>query len=352
MISPCSYGLKLDVIALALPLIMIQVHRDLEHLPEFKNAVITIGTFDGVHLGHQQIIEQLKEEASHVGGETVIITFHPHPRKIIASGKHEIKILNTLNEKIELLDDKGIDHLVVVPFNDRFSHQAASEYIENFLVKKFRPHTIIIGYDHRFGKDRAGDYHLLEEFGLKYNYFVKEIPGHILNEVTISSTRVRTALLNSDIDTANKLLGYSYFFEGKVFEGNKRGRTIGYPTANLLIEEEEKLIPGDGVYTVELTISKAREILKGMMNIGMRPTVDGTYRTIEVNIFDFDKDIYGETLRVYVKHFLRGEIKFGGLEQLKHQLAQDKINALEKLGDSQPLYRSNSNLEADLKIDS
>lgn len=310
---------------------MIQVHRDLEHLPDFENAVLTIGTFDGVHLGHQQIIQQLKKEAAQIGGETVIITFHPHPRKIIASGKHGIKILNTLGEKIELLNEKGIDHLVVVPFNDLFLNQSATEYIENFLVKKFRPHTIITGYDHRFGKDRAGDYHLLEELGLKYNYVVKEIPGHILNEVTISSTRVREALAKSDIDIANKLLGYLYFFEGKVVEGNKRGRTISYPTANILIEDEEKLVPGDGVYAVELTINKAPEKLKGMMNIGRRPTVNGTHRTIEVNIFDFNKNIYGETLRVYVKHYLRGEIKFNGLEQLKLQLAQDKVDAQKSL---------------------
>ncbi len=310
---------------------MIQVHRDLEHLPKFKNAVVTIGTFDGVHLGHQQIIQQLKEEAFRIGGETVIITFHPHPRKIIAAGKHDIKILNALNEKIELLHKKGIDHVAVVPFNDSFSNQTATEYVENFLVKKFQPHTIITGYDHRFGKDRAGDYHLLEELGLKHNYKVKEIPGHILNEVTISSTRVREALLNGDINTANNLLGYAYFFEGKVTGGDKRGRTIGYPTANLKIEEEEKLIPGNGVYAVQLKVSKDAEILKGMMNIGIRPTVDGTHRTIEVNIFDFDKNIYRQTLGVYVKHYLRGEIKFNGLEQLKQQLAQDKIDALKKL---------------------
>ena len=324
-------GLLLAAIALALRLNMIQVHRDLEHLPAFKNAVLTIGTFDGVHLGHQQIIQQLKEEAAQINGETVIITFHPHPRRIIASGKHDIKILNTLNEKIELLNEKGIDHLVVVPFNDSFSNQTATEYIENFLVKKFKPHTIITGYDHRFGKDRAGDYHLLEELGLKYDYKVKEIPGHILNEVTISSTRVREALLNRDIATANNLLGYSYFFEGKVVEGDKRGRTIGYPTANLQIEGEEKLIPGNGVYAGKLAINKAAEKLKGMMNIGTRPTVDGTRRTIEINIFDFNKDIYEETLRVYVKHYLRSEVKFNGLEQLKQQLAQDKIEAQRKL---------------------
>ncbi|MDB5246527.1 MAG: bifunctional riboflavin kinase/FAD synthetase [Segetibacter sp.] len=306
---------------------MIQVHRDLQHLPEFKKAVITIGTFDGVHLGHQQIIKLLKAEAAEIGGETVIITFHPHPRKVVSHGKSAVKIINTLPEKTELLDKLGIEHLVVVAFNEEFASQAAEEYIENFLVKNFHPSTIIIGYDHKFGKNRLGDYHLLENMGEKYNYRVKEIPEHVLNQITISSTKIREALLKPDIDTANTFLGYDYFFEGKVVEGNKLGRTIGYPTANLVIENEEKLIPGNGVYAVRLTIGVNEVILKGMMNIGMRPTVDGTKRTIEVNIFNFDEDIYGQVMKVYIHKFLRGEVKFDGLEQLKEQLAKDKIKA-------------------------
>lgn len=316
---------------------MIQVHRDLEHLPEFKKAVITIGTFDGVHLGHQQIIKQLKAEATTIHGETVIITFHPHPRKIVA-GKSHIRILNTLEEKIALLDDKGVDHVVVIPFNETFANQPAEEYVFNFLVKKFHPHTIIIGYDHRFGKGRIGDYHLLEDLGLQYNYLVKEIPEHILNEVIISSTKVREALLHSEIKIANKYLGYSYFFEGTIIEGNKLGRTIGYPTANIQIEDEEKLVPGNGVYavTVELKTEEAftqtaSGLLKGMMNIGVRPTVDGTKRVIEVNLFDFDADVYGQTVRVYVHQYLRGEVKFNGLDELKNQLAIDKQTALNLL---------------------
>jgi riboflavin kinase/FMN adenylyltransferase len=310
---------------------MIQVHRDLQHLPNFKKAVITIGTFDGVHLGHQQIIKLLKKEADDIGGETVIITFYPHPRKIVSQGKSDVKTLNTLEEKIELLDKKGVDHLVVVAFNDDFANQSAEEYIENFLVKKFHPHTIIIGYDHRFGKNRSGDYHLLEELGEKFNYKVKEIPEHVLNHVTISSTKIREALLKNDINTANTFLGYNYFFEGKVVQGNKLGRTIGYPTANLAIESEEKLVPGNGVYAVTLTIGQNKTVLKGMMNIGMRPTVNGTKRTIEVNIFDFDEDIYGRYLRVYIHAFLRGEVKFEGLNQLKDQLAKDKATVINSL---------------------
>ena len=310
---------------------MIHVHRDLEHLPQFKIAVITIGTFDGVHLGHQQIIKLLTEEASAAGGETVIITFHPHPRKVVTHGQADVKNINTLSEKVELLDRLGIDHLVVVAFNEVFANQSAQEYIENFLVKKFNPKTIIIGYDHRFGKNRSGDYHLLEELGKPFGYKVKEIPERVLNEIIISSTKIREALLKSDVDTANKFLGYTYFFEGKVVEGNKLGRTIGFPTANIAVEDEEKLIPGNGVYAVELNTEVEKKLYKGMMNIGIRPTINGGQRTIEVNLFDFDKDIYGETVRVYVKAFLRGEVKFAGLEELKEQLAKDKVEAKQRL---------------------
>jgi len=306
---------------------MIQVHRDLNNLPVFKKAVITIGTFDGVHLGHQQIIKLLKKEAADIGGETIIITFYPHPRKIVTDGKSDVKILNTLEEKIELLNKKEVGHLVVVAFNGEFANQSAEEYIENFLIKKFHPHTIIIGYDHRFGKNRLGDYHLLEKMGEKFNYCVKEIPEHVLNHVTISSSKIREALLKNDINTANNYLGYKYFFTGKVVEGNKLGRTIGYPTANLIIEDEEKLVPGNGVYAVTLTIGQKERLLKGMTNIGMRPTVDGTKRTIEVNIFDFDEDIYNEYMRVKISAYLREEVKFDGLNQLKDQLAKDKVNA-------------------------
>lgn len=310
---------------------MIQVFKDLNHLPQFTKAVITIGTFDGVHIGHQQILKLLCEEAAAIQGETVIITFHPHPRKVVTQGKSDVKIINTLNEKIELLDKKGIENLVVAAFNDAFASQTPEEYIKDFLVKKFHPHTIIIGYDHRFGKNRSGDFHLLEKMGEKFNYTVKEIPEHVLNEITVSSTKIREAILKSDIETANKCLGYDYFFEGKVVEGNKLGRTIGYPTANLLVEDEEKLIPGDGVYAVRLTIGKNGAVLQGMMNIGMRPTINGTKRTIEINIFDFDEDLYGQEMRVYVISFLRAEIKFNGLNQLQDQLAKDKLNAQEKL---------------------
>jgi len=304
-----------------------QVHTQINNLAVFRNAVVTIGTFDGVHTGHQQIIAQLKEEAHAIDGETVIITFHPHPRKVVAH--KEVFVLNTLDEKIELLREKGIDHLVVVPFDERFASQSAKEYVEHFLFEKFHPHTVIIGYDHRFGHGRQGDYHLLEDFGKQLGFLVKEIPEHVLNNITVSSTKIREALLNSDVETANNYLGYDYFFEGLVIEGNKLGRTLGYPTANLQIETPEKLIPGNGVYAVIASVDKST--YKAMMNIGVRPTVDGKKRMIEVNLFDFNQDIYGKMLRVYIKKYLRGEIKFNGLEELKNQLGIDKESTLRVL---------------------
>lgn len=302
---------------------MIKVHYDLKNLPDFNKPVITIGTFDGVHSGHQQIIAQLKKEAKEIGGETVIITFHPHPRKVVS--EKQIFILTTLPEKIVLLDKSGVDHLIVVPFNEAFSQQSAEEYIEHFLIDKIHPHTIIIGYDHKFGKGRKGDYHLLEEYGKKSGFIVKEIPEHILNEVTVSSTRIRKALLENNLESANKYLGYPYFFEGKVVDGNKLGRELGYPTANMEVPDKEKLIPGNGIYAVRIKIQEDETIYDGMMSIGIRPTIGGKERIIEVNIFDFEEDIYGKSCRIFLYAYLREELKFENLSQLQDKMALDKI---------------------------
>ena len=308
------------------------VHTNIQALPVFNNALITIGTFDGVHGGHQQIIQLMKAEAAKIAGETIIITFHPHPRKVIGTTPGPVYLLNTLDEKIDLLEKYGIDHLVVVPFTEAFASQDAESYIKDFLVSTFHPHTIIIGHDHRFGKNRSGDFQLLEDKAPEYNYEVKEIPGYMLRDMTISSTKIREALLKGDIDTANYFLGYNYFFSGLVVEGNKLGRTIGYPTANLQIADENKLIPGNGVYAVTISDAASPGVsYNGMMNIGVRPTVDGTKRMIEVNIFDFDKDIYGETLTITLKKHLRSEVKFNGLDALKAQLAKDKDAAITAL---------------------
>lgn len=328
-----------------------QVHRDIDNLPRFTNAVVTIGTFDGVHVGHRQIINKLKVEALKLKGESVIITFHPHPRKVISSAILGVRLINTLEEKIEVLSGLGIDHLVIVPFTDAFANQPAEEYIRDFLYEKFHPDTIIIGYDHRFGRERMGDYKLMEKLAPQFGFKIKEIPKHIIEEIAISSTNIREAILHTDIEMANKLLGYTFFFEGEVVHGNKLGRQLGYPTANLKINNPEKVIPGDGIYAVYVNIKKAatasnnqdtaevntfpieiEEVqYKGMMSIGFRPTVDGKKRVIEVNVFDFDKDIYGNTMRVYVKKFLRVEVKFNSLEDLVKQIDQDKVESLKLL---------------------
>jgi riboflavin kinase/FMN adenylyltransferase len=331
-----------------------KVYFSIDSIPAFTKAVVTIGTFDGVHTGHKSILEQLKREAARIDGETVIITFHPHPRKVIVSGQPRIQLINTVDEKIELLDKNGIDHLVVVPFTDTFAQQSPEDYIQQFLVEKFHPHTVIIGYDHRFGKDRKGDYKLLEAYSQRLGFNLMEIPAHVINDNTVSSTRIREAILKGNTDVANTLLGYDFFFEGTVVDGNKLGRTLGYPTANLRIENEEKLIPGNGIYAVQAEIvnretangkrqtadgpgsagiKRQSAILNGMMSIGIRPTIGGTDRVIEVNIFDFNQNIYGETLRVYVKKYLRSEVKFNGLEALVEQLAKDKEETLKVLGE-------------------
>lgn len=312
-----------------------KIHYDISNLPRFKNAVITIGTFDGVHEGHKKIISQLIATAKEAGGESVIITFHPHPRKIVTSSILGIRLINTLGEKTGLLDKLGIDHLVVTPFTEAFGNQEPEEYLKNFLINKFHPHTIIIGYDHRFGKHRRGDYKLLENFKDIYHYRLKEIPRHILEDIGISSTKIREAILNSDAVTTNHLLGYEFFFEGEVIHGDKLGRELGYPTANLKIQNEEKILPGDGIYAVYASLKtddgSYGPILKGMMSIGFRPTVDGKKRVIEVNLFDFSEDIYGCTLRVYVKKFLRAEEKFENLEALVKKIDSDKVESLKVL---------------------
>ena len=308
-----------------------KVHYDIDNLPFFKNAVVTIGTFDGVHMGHRQIIDKLKQEATAINGETVIITFHPHPRKVVSSTILGIRLINTLGEKIELLETLGIDHLVVVPFTDAFANQEAEDYVQDFLVEKFHPHTVIIGYDHRFGKERKGDYLLLEKLSPVFNYRLKEIPRHVLDEIAISSTKIREALLNGQIEIADKLLGYEFFFSGTVVHGDKLGRKLGYPTANLKTTDEEKILPGNGIYAVYASLASTPQRMKGMMSIGFRPTVDGKKRVVEVNLFDFHEEIYDHVLKVYVKKYLREEKKYDSLDELVKQIDLDKIDSLKVL---------------------
>jgi riboflavin kinase/FMN adenylyltransferase len=309
-----------------------QVHHNIDQLPLFRKAVVTIGTFDGVHLGHQRIIHQLISEAKSCGGESVIITFHPHPRKIVKGDQHVITLLNSLEEKKELLEVHGIDHLVIVPFTDAFSKMSAREYVSQFLVSRIHPYILIIGYDHRFGNDRKGNYELLEEMGPLNGFSVREIPEQVINSLTVSSTNIRKALLAGKLEEANENLGYPYMLSGIIVHGDKRGRTIGFPTANLDVADKEKLIPANGVYAVRVRIGQRGPIHDGMMNIGVRPTVEGTRRMIEVNIFDFSEEIYGEFLRVSLYYYIREEKKFASLDDLRHQINSDKEEIVSILG--------------------
>jgi riboflavin kinase/FMN adenylyltransferase len=305
-----------------------QVHRTIEDLPPFSNTVITIGTFDGVHEGHRKLIDALIKEAKSAGGESVLITFDPHPRKIINPTEH-LQLINTLDEKIGLLSKTGLDHLVIIPFNSAFAEQSADQYVENFLIGRFHPHTIIIGYDHHFGKGRQGNFNFLAAKADQYGYRLLEIPKYILDEIAVSSTKIRASLLQSDIETANKLLGYEFFSSGIVVKGDQLGRKLGYPTANLEYDDPDKIELGDGVYAAYATIQGQTK--KGMLSIGNRPTLKDSMQKVEINIFEWDKDIYGEKLRFTVKKFLRRQEKYASLEELKKQLATDKDNSLQVL---------------------
>lgn len=308
----------------------LHIYRSVTELPVFDKAIITIGTFDGVHLGHTHIIGKMIAQAKKVGGTPVLITFYPHPKQVLPGTKNKLYTLTTQQEKFELLRSKGIHHIVEVPFTSAFASQSPEKYIQDFLVKNFHPHTIIIGYDHRYGKGRQGDFKLLERMAPQFNFEVIEINEKIIEQVTISSTKIRDALLDGDLKTAEEYLGYPYSFTGTVVTGNKLGRTIGYPTANIKIDDEDKLIPQNGVYAVDAILHDndfTEKTIKGMMNIGLRPTVEGTQRTIEVNLFDFDKEIYGQSISIIFTYRLRNEIKFDGLDALKLQLAKDKIAA-------------------------
>jgi riboflavin kinase/FMN adenylyltransferase len=246
-----------------------------------------------------------------------------------------VRLINTLQEKTLLLDQLGVDHLVVVPFTDAFANQDAEAYVSDFLVKLFHPHTIIIGYDHRFGKGRLGDYKLLEQLAPQYNYELLEIPRHVVDATGVSSTRIREALLEGRLSDANRLLGYSFFFSGEVVHGDKLGRQLGYPTANIRVNDEEKIIPANGIYAVRAALleeeqaSMPQKLMGGMMSIGFRPTVDGKKRVIEVNLFDFAEEIYGRQLMVFVEKYLRAEVKFDSLQDLIAQMDRDKVASLD-----------------------
>ena len=283
--------------------------------------MVTIGTFDGVHLGHQKIITQITAAARDKDCDSLVLTFFPHPRMVLQEGT-EMKQLNTIEEKTMLLEQLGVDHLVIHPFDKAFSRMTAEEFVKVVLVDTFRLKKIIIGYDHRFGRNRTADINDLITFGETYGFEVAQISAEELNDVSISSTKIRTALNEGNIELANNYLGYPYAVTGEVVKGQQLGRTIGYPTANISVREDYKLIPQNGVYVVKSTIQG--KTVFGMMNIGNRPTVNGNSQTIEVHFLDFDQDLYNQTISVSLLKRLRSEQKFPSLDALKAQLLQDK----------------------------
>ena len=300
-----------------------RIFRNTEQLPAFKNSVITIGTFDGVHKGHQKIISRINEIAAANNGESIIVTFHPHPRIVINPDDKSLRLLSTIDEKAALLETFGVDNLVIVPFSRDFSEQEAEDYVRNFLVSNFNPTCIVIGYDHKFGKNRSGDYHLLESMQPKFGYRLEEITKETLDDIDISSTKIRQALQGADIALATELLGHTYTLTGTVVKGLQNGRKLGYPTANIQCPDEYKLIPQTGIYAVHAVLSTG-ERKYGMLSIGYNPTFEGKVQTIEVNILDFDKDIYGETLTLEFVSYLRGEKKFESIEALIEAIKQDE----------------------------
>ena len=289
-----------------------------------KKTVVTLGTFDGVHLGHQKIINRLLNSVSHDDLETVVLTFSQHPRTVLYADD-KIKLLNTNEEKISLLEKKGIDNLIIHPFDMAFYELSGEEFVKNILVDKLNIQKIIIGYDHRFGKNRSSDIHDLIYFGKKYHFDVEQISAKEIDEISISSTKIRNAILMGDVALANQYLGYNYLFSGKVIQGNQLGRQIGFPTANIYIENKYKIIPKNGVYIVEVFFNE--KSFNGMMNIGLKPTIGGKNISIEVNIFNFDQDIYNQKISISVLEFIRSEIKFNNIEQLKNQIKLDAIKA-------------------------
>ena len=308
---------------------MMRVFKGLDNLPPFKNPVLTIGTFDGVHLGHAKIIERLRKKAIEVDGESIIITFDPHPRFVVAPNSTPIELLSTSQEKIKALQALHVDNVVIVPFTKAFSDISAEAYIRDFIVSNFHPHTIIIGYDHHFGKNRQGNYQLLESVKATYGFQLEEIPVQEIEHIAVSSTKIRAALHIGDIKKANELAGKYYTLEGVVIHGEKRGRLIGFPTANVHVGDAHKLIPANGVYAVKAYLKETA--YKAMLNIGVRPTVSSSnHRSIEVNIIDFDQDIYDETFRIEFVDKLRDEIKFNGIDELIAQLTIDKQDALSR----------------------
>lgn len=304
-----------------------KVFNSFENLESIINPVLTIGTFDGVHIGHQKIIKKLNKEAEKNDGQSVLLTFYPHPRIVLNPENHGLSLIQTQEEKLAKLEHFGLDNVIVIPFTPAFSNLSAEEFVLEFLVEKLKVNTIIIGYDHQFGKNREGGVNFLNSISSKYNFNVIEIPAQEINDVNISSTRIRKAIENGEVEIANKYLGEPLLLHGKVVKGKQLGRTIGYPTANIELLSSLKITPKKGVYLVKIKINNIE--YDGMMNIGTRPTVSKSNNiSIEVNIFNFNNDIYYEEVEVSILKKIRDEKKFDSIEKLKNQLKEDEQNCI------------------------
>jgi len=306
------------------------IHHGIDQLPTIKNAVVTSGTFDGVHLGHRHILKRLQQIAKQSKGESVVITFWPHPRLVLfpESGDN-LKLLNTFEEKAKLLEEVGIDHLVRIPFTKEFSRLTSVEFINQVLIDKLNTKKLVIGYDHKFGRNREGSFEHLKANAQDYGFEVEEIPRQDIENVGVSSTLIRKTLSEGKVEESNKYLSHPYTISGQVIKGKQLGRTLGFPTANISINNPYKLIPSNGVYAVRAELNSIS--IEGMLNIGVRPTVDGKLRSIEVHLFDFDKEIYGKTLTLNLIKRVREEIKFKNTDELKNQLMKDEKLVIEIL---------------------
>ncbi len=299
-----------------------KIHTGFSSLEKVKHPIVTIGTFDGVHLGHRTILSQLRKLATEVNGETVLLTFYPHPRMVLHPDNHQIELLNTPEEKAALLTLANVDHLMIYPFSLDFSRLSPFEYVRDLLVTGLHAHTVVVGYDHRFGRNREGDHQTLLELSETFGFNVEEIAVKEIDNVNVSSTKIRNALKQGAVKEASQYLGYNYRISGIVVKGDRLGRTIGYPTANISPDYAYKLIPGNGVYAVYVHFTG--RTLNGVMSIGVRPTVtDNNFTTIEVYILDFDEDIYGEKIHVEILEYIRPELKFGSIDELQKHIASD-----------------------------
>ncbi len=310
----------------------VKVHNHLDTFRQVKQPVLTTGTFDGVHIGHRKIISRLREIATQTGGETVLFTFHPHPRTVLFPDDTNLKLLTTQAEKVELLSESGIDHLVVFPFNREFSRLTAIEFVRDVIVNQLHTDRLVIGYDHHFGRNREGSIAELRELAPLYGFGVEEIPPQEVDDVKVSSTKIRHALHTGDVETARNYLGYAYRLTGTVVQGKQLGRQLGFPTANLRVNDPYKLIPADGVYAVTARLGDRQ--LGGMLNIGKRPTVNAEKSptsSVEVHLFDFEGDIYEQELRLEFIGRIRDEKKFEGIAELKSRLETDRHLALKIL---------------------